>query len=49
MVLWFLSDVQFGFKENLFCAHALFTLQEVLHYLNKQHMVNAMLLLDGIG
>jgi len=43
------SDVQFGFKENLFCARAIFTLQEVLHYFNKQHLTDNLTIFQKIS
>ena len=30
-------ELQFGFKENFSCAHAIYTVKEVLNYFNKQH------------
>jgi len=31
------SELQFGFKENFSCAHAIYIVKKVLHYFNKQH------------
>ena len=31
------SELQFGFKDNFSCAHAIYIVKEVLNYFNKQH------------
>ena len=31
------SELQFGFKENFSCAHAIYIVKKVLHYFNEQH------------
>jgi len=40
------SDLQFGFKENYSCAHAIYIVKEVLNYFNKQHSTLNLAALD---
>jgi len=40
------SELQFGFKENVGCVHAIYTVKSVLNYFNKQGSTVTMAALD---
>ena len=40
------SHLQYGFKEHYSCAHAIYTVKEVLNYFNKQHSTANLAALD---
>jgi len=40
------SELQFGFKENVGCMHAIYTVKSVLNYFNKQGSTVTMTALD---
>ena len=40
------AELQFGFKENFSCAHAILTVKEVLNYFTKQNSMVTLAALD---